>query len=1285
MHRYLPLDQGILSRKPPLPSKSPVFWIAPYAWTACHRWFARMYLREVIFNGFKSFADRTRIQLDPGVTCIVGPNGCGKSNIVDAIRWVLGEQSAKALRGNKMHDVIFQGTDRRKALPACEVSLMFSDCEAELGTQFNEVEITRKVDREGGGDYFINGKKCRLKDIQRLFMDTGVGRASYSFMMQGQIDQILSSNPQERRTIFEEAAGITKYKAQRKEALNKLALVDQNLSRVTDVIEEVGRQIGSLRRQASKALRYKRFKHRLSHLDLASNAYHYQQRFAGLSAIEENARGLREIVGRAAESMKVRESELEERKSARGQQAEDLREMQQTLFDLRSEKENADNSARFASVRLQEAEERIASIAGEIESMEHQLQDLGRQAEITAESKKEALGLVQSSDQAFRSRNESYQAILAGIADTERKLAAKKQDMLVKEGNITRYRSQCTSFEVDLKSFQVKHAALGDQIHELTGRLAEGERGLQAILETRHAREAARGRADEAVEAARGKVASLRERFKDLQRQIQESDRELARQSARLSTLEGLQQRFEGFSDGAKAILKGGFKEILPGRSFRPLSSIIEVDDGHTAALEVLLGNAAEAIHLDHFDTVGPVLRQLRESVSGRACLQVQRHGVTPSAPAANTLPEGMVAATSVVRARKEEFEGLVRDFFSGCYFCRDLDSLLEYWKAHPDFDFELVATKDGELVDRRGLIYGGSSAGKGKDDSSFIQRETLIRKLKASIAGENERLTTLNEESMALQASIEEAEAAVEAARKEAAEIGEELSSLKAEERSANETNRQNSESLQRSRRQLQELEQSRTDAETRLQKAREEMLAAEQAIEQGRQAIDEFDRELVRLRGERDAHQEGLTQVRLDLAEKKQRLELIDRGLNEAQKQRLDLEERLVRRRQETDMLAEQIESLRGEIETNNQRAGEIERTLGTTRRGLEERKAKLDALEAQIGAAEKDLQQTRETQRTHESQLGQMEVKLAEERSQARFLADKVQSEYDLDITGVDWKAQLWKADEEFETKLNLDELDDEDALKPKARKDRGDPDADDLAAMDNTDWDEVAREVKYLRDRINSLGAVNLVAIEEYAELRERYDFLKSQSDDLWKSKEALLEAIDEINTTSKSMFEETFDQIRKNFRFTFEKLFAGGFADLELIEAEDVLDSGIEITARPPGTKLQSLSLLSGGQRTMTAVALLFAIYMVKPSPFAVLDELDAPLDDANIGRFTDMLKDFVRYSQFLVVTHNKRTVSAANSIYGVTMQERGVTKLVSMRFDHKSQRAEEVEEAGGGI
>ncbi len=1245
-----------------------------------------MHLKEVVINGFKSFADRTTVQLGRGVTCVVGPNGCGKSNIVDAIRWVLGEQSAKALRGGKMQDVIFEGTDKRKPLSMCEVSLVFTDCEKDLGTAFNEVEITRRVSRDGSSDYFINGKRSRLRDIQMLFMDTGIGRSSYSFMMQGQIDQILSSNPAERRIIFEEAAGITRYKSQRKEALGKLTLVEQNLSRVSDVVDEVTRQIGSLKRQASKALRYKRLKHRLTHLDLAWNSFFYTQRQTEVRTLEEKLAAARQVVEGLSSKLSTKETALEASKVRRAEVYAHLQETQQSVYDLRSAKESAENQVKVAVVRVGDLRKRIADMHAEIATLNEQKGGLDGRARSDAELLEDARNAVSQSGAVFQTNNSEVEAVQNRLSQLEVELQARKRDLLILEGSITRNRQQCTTFELELKTYQVKHAGLTDTLYQLKEEQTVFEERLNQVLKTREKRERERAAAEEAVTQAQAHAGELRSGFRDHQQRIQEVDRLVASRSARLSLLEDMQARFEGFSDGAKAILQGKLDEIVPSSSYRALSRFIKVqDEAWTGALETLLGQAAEAIMLASAESASAVVESLAERKLGRAVLHIPIPK-TADEVAPVDAPDWLIAANSVVTASRAADRPAMRTLLKDCWFCDDIAAFIEFWHGNPDFQFTFVATPAGGLLDARGLLYGGSSRGK-KQESSFIQREGEIRAVRAELERENATLTELSDAAMQLQSNLEAAEKEVEERRKKVVEIGQELSSLQSEERAARETLKQNEDTVRRNDRTLGELEDGRKTLEERLQRARNELDTAEGRIDEHRTAITAGEEAISLARAERDTRLEELSQVRIDLAEKKSRLDNLNRGLMQIEEQKAELQGRIVRRQQEVDTFEEQVVALQRTGEEEQRNAEKLGQTLEQTMGSLEKHKVAMQEVEAAIHEMEEGLSGERSQLRHEESQMNSFEVKLAEGTSQARFLLEKVEAEHELDLRSVDWKSELWKADEEFEVRVRLDDLEDESELEAKPKQHRGDPTEEDLKALEQTDWQTVANEIKQLRDRITALGAVNLVAIEEYAELKERYEFLKTQSDDLWKSKEELMKAIEEINETSQELFQDTFAQIRKNFQFTFKKLFGGGESDLKLIDSEDVLDSGIDIIACPPGTRLRGLTLLSGGQRTMTAVSLLFAIYMVKPSPFCVLDELDAPLDDANIGRFTDMLKQFTEYSQFLVITHNKRTVAAANVIYGVTMQERGVTRMVSLRFNRDTNEPEavELEEAGAGI
>ncbi len=1229
-----------------------------------------MYLKEIVISGFKSFADRTRLDLRQGVTAVVGPNGCGKSNIVDAIRWVLGEQSAKALRGASMQDVIFEGTDKRKALPTCEVTLTFTDCEADLGTQFNEVAISRRVSRDGGSDYYINGKVSRLKDIQRLFANTGVGRVSYSFMLQGQIDQILSTNPAERRTIFEEAAGITLYKAQRKEALNKLSLVDANLARVTDVIEEVSRQIGSLKRQAGKALRYQRIKHRLTHLDLAFNAYRHADLSKSIGEIAGRAAELRKQVETHTGSLERDESILMEKKAQRAGLSQKMEELQQRVYSLRSEKENADNQSEFSSIRSKDLEARIEEYKKEIADLEKQKTELAERAKNESENKQMQLGVVDDSDRIFRERNNELVAAQEKLGEMEGELQKRRQDVLHAENRINRARSRCTTLEVDLKTYQVKHAALTESAIGLKEEIVILEKGLadiQRLLEKRRAEQAA---SEAAVETARNDSREILTQFRSLQERIQDQDRGIARKTAQLNVLEGLQAKFEGFGEGAKAILGDKLSEVVSKDSVSIISKELTVNSAYTKALETLLGSAADALYIGDSHKALSVIGKLDADFLGRACLQID---LTPTNPAViGELPAGIVAAHSVVQVRHADLQGPVDRLLSGCYFADRLDQFIEFWKANADFNFLLVATREGEVIDCRGLIHGGRTTGK--KSSSVLERESEIRRLRTEIEAERAALNELREQANALDERRNVAEATVEEQRKRQSELGSEVSGLVAEEKNQNQKIEHNARNRTQAEDEIARLDAKHGDSVAELDAAKEELAAAEQNLQDERQGGTDLEAAIVRARELRDQKREALSDVRLELAEKKQRLESADRALGEVQRETANLQHRILRRNQEIDTINEQIAQLKQSGAQERSKSEELAKTLAVATDELEKDRLQLKEIDALVNEIDDGLSGRRGESRSLDQELTKLEIRLAEERSQLGFIQSTAQDDYQVDLSQVDWKAELWEGNVEFEKRVNLDDLDDPDQIAAQPKQERRDPTEEELAEMDTTDWSSIEEEVAELKGRISNMGPVNLDAISEYTDLKERHDFLKSQSEDLWNSKNKLVETIDEINETSQTLFRDTFEQVRKNFAFTYGKISGGGESDLLLVDSEDPLESGIDIIARPPGTRLKSVTLLSGGQRTMAAVALLFAIYMVKPSPFCVLDEIDAALDDANIGRFCETLHGFTDKSQFLIITHNKRTISNADTVFGVTMPEKGVSTLLSMRFNKDEKR-----------
>ncbi len=1233
-----------------------------------------MYLKEIKLNGFKSFADTTCLSLEPGVTAVVGPNGCGKSNIADALRWVLGEQKSKSLRADSMQDVIFQGTDNRKPVNLCEVSLIFSDCERELGADFYEVEISRRVTREKGGEYFINGKSCRLKDIQRLFMDTGVGRVSYSFMLQGQIDQIISENPSERRFIFEEAAGISRYKSQRREALNKLALTDANLARVSDVIDEVSRQIGSLKRQAAKAMRYNRFNRRLKHLELASSNFKNSKLRAAIEVADEAKKKLQvetdEVVGNVTNFDK----ELNALKESRSEISDQLQDNQQTVYNLRSEKEQSEREAEMAEIRSNDLNKRIEDIHSEIKSIEDQKNSLLKKVTGDTQDKQQHEDIVANADKVFQDKNTLLLNIECQLEDAESKVQEDRQHLLLAESTVTRLRSNCTTLEVDLKSFQVRHAGLIEEVQKLNKEKTHAENELAELNEYSEIKAKEIEKFEKSLKEHQEELDKTLTEFREIQNQIQQDDRSQAQVIAQINILNDLQKKLEGFSEGAKAILQGKLDNFLSDDERQLFIKKIDVAPDYTRALEALLGPALDAIELSDQILVYAITEYMELNKLGRACLQIE---VPPlkSNSQLTAFPDWIKPVSEFITSNDYTTNNNLTTLLSDCYICSNLKEFLDFWKSNPDINFKYVVTPYGELVDRRGLIYGGESAAQ---PDSFLRRESEINKFKLEQSVLSKSLDELHKKLRSNQSKLDLTEQQVEETRQRLTEFHKESSTIKAQQESAKNQLRSINLKLSDVNKNLISLEENKSESEKRLNTARNELQVTENKIQESRNAIDVSENKVKEFRRELENNRESLTTVRLELAEKRQRLEMLSRNLTEIDSRIKEMDLSTQRRYQEIDTFTEQISDQKKKLTEEKNNALEISKTLSVTMELLEKNKIKLTDIESTIKNKDDSVVSIRSRQIELQKELSSYEVKLTKLNSEYDFLKSDIERKYEIDINEVDWKLELWSAGDPISQRIKVD-LDDESVDLDVNEEQVEDPADDELEALDTTDWKQIEEELGELRSRIQSIGAVNLIAIEEYKELKERYEFLKTQSDDLWNSKNQLVNAIDDINKTSLTLFKDTFEQIKKNFNYTFETLFGGGVANLELVDNEDVLESGIEIVARPPGTKLKSLTLLSGGQKTMTAVALLFAIYMVKPSPFCVLDELDAPLDDANVGRFTEMLKRFLKFSQFLIITHNKRTIATANTIYGITMQEKGVSKLISMRFDKETQKTKEME------
>ncbi len=1184
-----------------------------------------MYLKRLEMVGFKSFAEPTRLEFGPGIMAIVGPNGCGKSNISDAIRWVLGEQSARALRGAKMEDCIFNGTDAHKALGMAEVSITLADCESALGLDYNEVTVTRRVHRSGEGEYLINKTPCRLKDIQRLFMDTGIGTNSYSLMEQGRIDRVLSSRPEDRRAVFEEASGITKFKADKKEALRKLEQTEENLKRLADIIAEVRTRIISLQRQAGKARRYQALQRQLRAIDLRCARERLAAFDERIQALELRRASLQEREEAADAGVRAAESAADaarERMAALDRELETLRER---LAQTRALWEHTRDSIAVNRDRAREFAALADRDAREADQARAQAEEVRRTMAASNAERAAAIAAREESERRAAAGNAALRESEQRLETVQRQLHDLRNEALEIDRRIAQRQRDLADLDARERTAAFRREKLSAErielqraIEQFAARDAELRRRIAAAGAEVETAEADRRLADEAVKESDRRAGRLRQTLADLRA-------EAAARRARIEMLERQEAKAEGFPGGARMLLDPpeGF-EMDRARLRGPLADYLEIDPEYRAAAEAVLRPWLDSLVVADAGAARDALRALERRAQGAARLvpDIEKAAaptdgpgepllahvrIAPQARNAALLLLGNVRVVGCAEEIPAELPpGLVIVTRTGAVFRGDGPS--EFWmadEAAPNplarrrqlndwrAEAETLALKSGETEREIAETQSGAEKARATRDAAAARVEEARRRL-ALAEGERRAL-----------------ERDAQTAAQRAETVAFEIESL----------SREGAGGEERRARILEE-----TDAARRRQ---EEIRAAQAQLTE---AVREAEQRRTRALAE-------ATEARIEFAERRNRVEQLDQQAV-AQRRRVEELETLLRERSagaenyrrrsvelesETAEAEKRLEPLAAEV-----RDGEAR--IESARQDRESRQAEVAAHEAAVKERRTELDAIRR-------ERGQIEIEAAETRARRQALLERAGAEYRVS--------------------------------------------ADDIANAPEPDWSEVGgapadREaletlVAELRAKLESLGAVNLVAIEECQEHEKRYEFLTREQDDLVKAKQHLLDMIRRINQTTTAMFRETFEKVNENFRIMFERLFGGGSAKLVLVDEEDVLECGIEIIARPPGKKLQSVSLLSGGERTMTAVALLFALYMVKPSPFCLLDELDAALDDANIGRFVTVVQDFVKNSQFIVITHNRQTIAAANTLFGVTMEKHGISKIVSVRFNREGR------------
>jgi len=1236
-----------------------------------------MYLQSLEVIGFKSFATKTVLNFHRGVTAIVGPNGCGKSNVLDAIRWVLGEQSAKALRGGEMADVIFSGTDSRPGLGMAEVSMTFAECERELGVEWNEVRITRRVFRDGNSDYFLNKTGCRLRDIQQLFMDTGIGRSAYSIMEQGKLDLILSSRPEDRRAIFEEAAGITKFKAQRKEALRKLEYTEANLLRLTDIIKEVKRQIGSLQRQAGKARRYQALMADLRTLETNLG----RRQFEVLEAALQESQAEIERINASQEAQQAGIDGLETRIQAERRRLEEtderLASARQVVQDLKRQIAHAADRAAFDRERIVEfhslverclqdasgAEEKLAiqetRMADADVELREIVKDLGFERDRLEKKRIAANDLMKQRADVEK----SLQGLLDSISGIERELHSLRGELQgavnIRDGSEAKLgilKSEIQQAAAALEHHQEQEKELSLQLDESLGQLHRGGERLR-----------------EAEALARG----VQEELHRCDQRLAGEERTLAERASRLEVLRQLNEEGEGFTGGTQAVLKGldnpsFFKPAIAGA----LASCIEVEQEYIPAIEAALGLNLQAIVLKDTAVAESMIKTLAAKKLGRASLAL-REFMGETRVQNIPIPEGAIAwARDKVGAAKN-FLPLLSRLLDGVAIVSDLGKALELKRRHGDVTFVTLA---GEIVFAAGILQGGQA---GEAVSSVLQRNVQI----AALQKETDALRTVIKDSRARREEIFEQLEAAQSRTREAREENQQLqlgvSSLRGQlsllEREVRETSakgdnlRWENESTEKRRVEavgnLADLEARFAEAQTQLGSLGGRQTELQERVQTLRRNEEEAGREL--------------NELRIKVATEQQRHDSLDSQRLPMAARVEELKDLIAQRREDMENYREKISALEeeagqalAECELAGAKAGDAEEAVA---RWMRERAAILAAAEE----LDNTLRILRRQLSDCHDQRGRHEVKATQTQLRLENLCEHIARRHQVDLRefSPDTYALLCAVREQQKRARKPDTDPVVEAAVPAAPLSQEVP-AEAGFEEQRIDWSRVEEFVKELDQKLDAMGPINVDAIHEYDELEERHIFLEKQFDDLTTSKAELLDVIAKINSTTRKLFAETFEKIRVNFQEMFTELFGGGRANLLLADEADALESGIEIVARPPGKQLQTISLLSGGEKTMTALSLLFAIYMVKPSPFCVLDEMDAPLDESNINRFIKILDRFLTQSQFVVITHNKRTIARADVLYGVTMEEQGVSKLVGVKFSKLDEPSPKTNGAG---
>ena len=1179
-----------------------------------------MRLSNVEIFGFKSFLTRVEIPFGRGITSIVGPNGCGKSNIVEAIRWVLGEQRAGAVRGHRMEDVIFSGTRQRKPLGMSEVSLTIDNSSHILPIEFSEVTVTRRLFRSGESDYLLNKVPCRLLDIQNLLMDTGLGPGAYSVMEQGMVDEIISERTENRRRILEEAAGITKYKTRRRSTWNKLESTQADLTRLEDLIGEVKRQVDYLGRQVGRARRYKTLRQEWEQLELLFGRHRFFEIQEQLKPLRQESDELskRSVSGRT--ELTTQETELEKRRLAVTTLEKDLQtvgveltrcveqlhERERGLVAVRERRGARQQFIRRSTEERDRQQQQLAA------SRQQREQTLGALADAESRLSSDG-GRLQSQEESMAEAEAAWQRGQSALEAANARLRTALGDREECGRTVERLQAEAAGLERTREQLASEQSGLGSAQDGLSRDRAAAQQEL-AGLESR-------------LTAVEGDFAAARERQKEVEEQLRRAveergalQRSLEANAARLQVLEKVRSGFEGHSQGVRNLMLDPERREL----FRGvLADLIEVESEYYLAVETALGDALQALVADSEDAAFEAVRSLRDAAGRAGVFPLDWNFPPPPAAAVGDLP-GVLGPLSAHVRTGDEIRPLVERLLHNTFLVDGIDSAVAAAARGIAQPVRLV-TAAGEGIDFSGCLRGGRTSRE--EDRSILGRAAEIDRLRREIARDRARL-----------AGSELAFSAAESRRRVLNRYSADLGALAEESR-----------------------ERARS-CELRLQEIRTESERIDSRSSEVEESSESLAGQFASLASALESERDRLVELQGEVSGAEAAIGKVEQRLHTAEADRRGASETLGALRVERARAVEQVDSLR----RDGLRLDQIGQ--GHSR--------EIDRLTAEIEQASSDCDQLLSTEKQSDAEvrrLHQLRDQLAKNRD-GNQLAWQEALTRSRDLEGEIGKLQKTLSSERertYQLQLKITELENDAERIRERLQDEVNVEVETQGPVVEEEFDPLGTEERLglVRRSLERLGTVHVGVIEEYDQQRERYDFLVQQRDDLLAAAEDLRRTLQLIDRTARRMFRETFVEIREKFRETFRRFFPGGEADLVLEPDVDALEAAIEISARPRGKRLQSIALLSGGERALTAIALLFAIYQVKPSPWCILDEVDAPLDDVNIGRFIRVVSEFAESTQFILVTHNKLSMSAADTLHGVTMPEEGVSQMVSVQVE----------------